>query len=168
MHLVLLIRLSTLQLINISSHLQLLFETLYDSSILIIGYSILPSTFSSIWYQIQFVSKFTNDGCIIILSLSSCWKSLVNYENICWLVVHKLPIHKKILHPIYMCFKHTTSMCKKYEPMKKQFSDNFHQQIVWWEICDDHLILMVVQILFLMLALIISNEILYNLKWKEL
>jgi hypothetical protein len=37
----------------------------------------------------------------------------------------KTPIHKKIFHPTYMCFKHTTSMCKKYEPMKKQFSHNF-------------------------------------------
>jgi hypothetical protein len=59
-------------------------------------------------------------------------------------------------------------MCKKYEPMKKQFSHNFHQQIVGWEVCDGHLILMALQILFLMLVLIISNEILYNLKWKDL
>jgi hypothetical protein len=52
--------------------------------------------------------------------------------------------------------------------MKEQFSHNFHQQIVGWEVCDGHLILMALQILLLMLALIISNEILYNLKWKQL
>jgi hypothetical protein len=52
--------------------------------------------------------------------------------------------------------------------MKEQFSHNFHQQIVGWEVCDGHLILMALQLLLLMLALIISNEILYNLKWKEL
>jgi hypothetical protein len=74
---------------------------------------------------------------------------------------HKLPIHKKIFYPTYMCFKHTTSM-------KKQFSHNFHQQIVGWEVCDGHLILMALQILLLILVLIILNEILYNLKWKEL
>jgi hypothetical protein len=59
-------------------------------------------------------------------------------------------------------------MCKKYEPMNEQFSHNFHQQIVGWEVCDAHLILMALQILLLILALIISNEVLCNLKWKEL
>ncbi len=147
MHLVMLIRLSTLQLLNISSHLQLLLKPC-----MILQFLLLDIQFSSIWHQIQFVSKFTNDGCIIILSLSSCWESLVNYEDISWLVVghdnvnlswqmmfsnvmnkkfldlvrfilhhHKLPIRKKIFHPTHMCFKHTTSMCKSMNPWKNNF-----------------------------------------------
>ncbi len=35
----------------------------------------------------------------------------------------------------HSCFKHKTFVCKTYEPMKEQFSHDFHDQIVGWEVC---------------------------------
>ncbi len=29
-----------------------------------------------------------------------------------------------------------TFVCKKYEPMKEQFSQDFHYKILGWEVCD--------------------------------
>jgi hypothetical protein len=40
------------------------------------------------------------------------------------------------LYVHHTCFKHTTFVHKTHELMKKQFSHDFHYQIVWWEICD--------------------------------
>ncbi len=42
----------------------------------------------------------------------------------------------KIFHPNYECIKCMTFVCKKYEPMKEQFSQDFHYKNLGWEVCD--------------------------------
>ncbi len=38
----------------------------------------------------------------------------------------------------HSCFKRKTFVYKTYEPMKEQFSHDFHDQIVGWEVCGGH------------------------------
>ncbi len=43
----------------------------------------------------------------------------------------------RIFHPNYTCIICKTFVCKQNEPMKEQFSQNFHYKILGWEICED-------------------------------
>ncbi len=37
----------------------------------------------------------------------------------------------------HTCFRHMTSICKNYKPMKEQFLHDFHYQIVRWKVYND-------------------------------
>jgi hypothetical protein len=77
-------------------------------------------------------------SCNIIFSLD-----LTSYNHNKTLMIFRSFIQQENLHNIssylymhHLFFKHMTSMCKTYKPMKKQFSHDFHYQLMGWEICD--------------------------------